>query len=119
MIFLIIFLQLIFLYNFQIDSQYYKKEDLDLKGVYRIDSYLINKHFFINKNTLIISDKFSFFNIIKVTFNSYYIESRKYKKLLSAGDNNYNLIFIDKKKNININKIMWKIIKIRTIFYTI
>lgn len=108
----IIFSQLIALFNFMSYCNY------EFKGIYRIDSILNYKYIFINKNSLILSNKYSFFNIIKVGSNSYYFKSRYNNKVLSLDGNN-NLKLIQKGKNENISKILWKIIIINNNEYMI
>ena len=87
-----------------------KVDNSDFNGIYKIKN-INNYNLFIKKNLLILSNKsFSFFIFIKQGINSYYIKSRKTKKLLSFDDKNIIQLYENKNK-IN-NKMIWILIQI-------
>ena len=76
-------------------------KNLKMNNVYRIDSLLSNYYFYIQKNVLILSNKFTLFHLILIKQNLFYIKISN-KDLRLGIDNNDNIIGF-KKKNIIIN----------------
>ena len=85
-------------------------KNLKMNNVYRIDSLLSNYYFYIQKNVLILSNKFTLFHLIKIKQNLFYIKISN-KDLRLGIDNNDNIIGF-KKKSIENSKLIWKIINI-------
>ena len=88
-----------------------KNNYLNNYGVYRILSLSNNNYFKYNNKEIILSLSQQQFLIIRNKFNTYYIISRRDKKLLGINDKN-KMIFYDNHLGINYLKISWKIIKI-------
>ena len=94
-------------------------DEIDINnGFYTIKSLLNKNYFLINKNILTLSDKNSIFKIIKIKEYSYFIENRKYNKIIAVDGNN-NIQLYEKNYNINILKKIWNIIKINENQYLI
>ena len=85
-------------------------KNLKMNNVYRIDSLLSNYYFYIQKNVLILSNKFTLFHLIIIKQNLFYIKISN-KDLRLGIDNNDNIIGF-KKKSIENSKLIWKIINI-------
>ena len=103
--------QLLTLYNSSIKNFIKSKEiiNFEFNGIYKINFILNNTYFFINKNLLTLSDKYSYFNLIKIESNLYYIINRRYKKLLAINENN-DILLSNKGDNLNNDKYIWSII---------
>ena len=112
--------QLLTLYNSSIKNFIKSKEiiNFEFNGIYKINFILNNTYFFINKNLLTLSDKYSYFNLIKIESNLYYIINRRYKKLLAINENN-DILLSNKGDNLNNDKYIWSIIIINKDQYII
>ena len=84
---------------------------LNNNGVYRILSLSNNNYFKSNNKEIILSLSQQQFLIIRNKFNTYFIMSRRDKKLLGINDKN-KIIFYDNHLGNDYSKITWKIIKI-------
>ena len=84
-----------------------------LKGVYRIGSFSNNYYFRIRKNALILFNDYSYFRLIQVQSNSYYIESI-YNKNRIGIDNYDRIILYKNNEKTNLLKMIWNLIKIKS-----
>ena len=83
-----------------------------INGVFFIKSYSTNNYIKIKDNKIISYPKNpSYFHIIKYNFDSYYIYFPFYNNKILGVDENDKIILYEKINNININKIIWKIIE--------
>lgn len=117
------YFQLFILFNCSIKNIYIKNKEKiikneELNGIYKINFILNNSFFWVNKDELILSDKCSYFNIIKIELNSYLIINRKNKKILSINKKDEIKLY-DKKDIIDQYKIIWNIFKINECQYII
>ena len=87
-------------------------------GIYRISSCSNGKYFSIKGISLFLSDIQNNFRLINVKDNNYYIESRFLKQKIGVNNNN-KILFYKRFNNINIDKLLWKIIKINENDYLI
>lgn len=97
----------------------YNKENKLFIGIYRINSISNNKHFKIKNNHLLLSDfELTYFRLIHIENNLYYIESSYNTRRLGVNNNN-KIIIYSKKQFFENQKIIWKLIKINNSEYLI
>lgn len=89
----------------------------NFNGIYIISSCLSGKFFSIKGTSLILSDIQNNFNLINIKDNNYYIVSSFLKQKI--GVNNNKIQFYKSNKNINKNKLLWKLIKLNKEQYLI
>ena len=88
-------------------------------GIYRISSTSSKQYFTIRNNHLLLSDQpISYFRLIYIKYNLYYIELRNNFRKLGV-DNINNILIYDKKGNYYNEKLIWNIIKINSYEYLI
>lgn len=117
------YFQLFILFNCSINNIFIKNKQKiikneELNGIYKINFILNNSFFWVNKDEFILSDKCSYFKIIKIELNSYIIINKKNKKILSINEKNEIKLY-DKKDIIDQSKIFWNIFKINECQYII
>ena len=89
-----------------------------MNGVYIVESFT-NNYYLKNENDhLILFNKHSSFHILFLNLNEYFFESLINKKILGI-DNKYNLKFYSKNKKMNIDKMIWNLIRINKSNYLI
>ena len=99
-----------------------KKKNFNIKGVYIIfNSFNNNNYLGINNNgDILFLNKNSYFRLIEVESNSnnYLIESKNKNKLLGINERE-NIILYNKLEVLTIDKIIWKIIRIKKNYFLI